>query len=340
MERYEVNGLIACLLLFLTIFPCTIAAGDFSFPGIESIDVEVGSYVGNENRQDDVKDKRNHFISEHLFRLGTTLKPVDKVFVTVSAELRDNTFGNDVSFNEFTVKYSGDRWDAAYRYFRLGYGEKSHIFDKNVLDPLFDLPVFECYDFYGLDAGYQWLGLRIGGNDYNSGIVELSAEYGPIRSWLLHVERGNLYNSGMSGAGAEFDKTFDRMRVYGTGMYRYFPEDDQTEETGVIDAMLECEYSIDDNWSMAANWVTRFIDEEKPTWQVNIRAAKWIGRIETAFLGKYYQTPGFIDREYRLTVMGRMTQGWMLGLNMAAIDGSIGGTTYQAGIQTIVELSL
>ena len=317
-----------------------LGAGEISYPGIESIDVEVGSFIGNENRQDDVEDKRNHFISEHLFRLGATLKPAENVHITATAELQDNVFGTDLSFSEFSVTYREDRWDAAYRYFRLGYGEKSHIFDKNVLDPCFDDPVFECYDFYGLDAGNEWLGLRIGGNDYNSGIVELSAEYGPIRSWLLHVERGNLYNTEMTAAGTEIDADFDHMRVYGTGMYRHFPEDDQTEKTGVIDAMLEFEAFRDDNWSMAANWVSRFIDEEKPTWQVNLRAAKWIGRIETALQGKYYHSPGFIDREYRLIVMGKVTQGWMLGVNMAAIDGSIGETTYQAGIQTTVELSL
>ncbi len=315
---------------------------------LKSVDVKIGSFFGTKYNRDYSEDKKSQFFSKHLFRLGATVSPAKDIEITTSASLHDNVFGTSVSFHEFTVMYRKELWQIGYRYFMLGFGEGSRIFDTNVLDTYYDEPVLEQYDFYGVDGMYRigdaYLGARVGGNEYNTSILELTSgyehRYGNFGVWLLHVERDNLYNSRMSSVGGDFTADIEQLHLYGAIMYRHYPKMDKVDDTSVTSWIAEAGYTFDHDLSIAANYVAKQVNQDEPTWQFNVRSAWRMGIFEPAFLWKYYKRMDYTEKEYRGTAMFELTPGWKMGFNAAAIDPSIGSMIYQIGVETLVDMAL
>ena len=306
----------------------------------------LSSFEGGEYQPRLAQSKDMRHLGKHILQADLAARPLDAVTLTTSISLRQNIIGNDVSFEEFSAMYAAGHYRVGYRYFRLGLGEGSELFTRNVLHPYHREPVLETYDFYGAEAGAKLGGYalltRAGGNDYNAGLAQLGVRResaaGHVELSVLGTGHDNRSYSAMYALVQEARLRLGAFSLYDAVMVRHYPDFDdgeaETWHSGIVEGgWLPCP---------AFEFLTNYCWEHfaSHTWRVNTLGTWTPGRVSVALGWEYYHREAFCDRAYTLLAMYHLQEGWQLGLNAAHSHPLVGEDAYRLGVQTTLDISL
>jgi len=257
-------------------------------------------------------------------------------------------FAENIKIRKLSFSRQRGLFTIGYLYDKIGHGNRSYIFSKDLLSSYYDVYLTDSHQMNGGLFKYKKndsaFTVKLGGNPYNTKIADVSYSRkwnsGDVSLFYQHVGYDNYFNTNVNLIGIDFYHCFDYFTLYQFSCYKRLKDNHFVDEKDIIINLSELEIPISENYKLSLNSLYKnyntidnytlinSLEADVFYNKIDISGGLILTSYKVSFIKQYYFMPGY-----------RISESFLLKGYFRFNDTKVGDDYYDFGSQIIINFN-